>query len=65
MLLALAVDGINTLIWQKTKDGMKGRNRPESLYKKLTEKKQPKEDLETFDDVDSYEEWYRSKMRID
>ena len=65
MLLALVVDGINTRVWQNTKDGMKGRNRPESLYKRLTEEKQPKEDLETFDDVNSYEEWYRAKMRID
>ena len=65
MLLALAVDGINTMIWQQTKDGMKGRNRPESIFKKLTEEKQPKEDLETFDDVASFEDWYRAKMRID
>jgi len=65
MLLSLIVDGINTLIWQRTKDGMKGRNRPDSIFKKLTEEKQPKEDLETFDDVTSFEEWYRAKMRID
>ena len=63
MLLALVVDGINTLIWQQTKDGRKGRNRPESVYKKLTEEKKPKEELQTFDDVASYEEWYQSKMR--
>lgn len=65
VMLALIVDGINTLIWQQTKDGMKGRNRPESLLKKLTEEKQPKEDLQTFENVDSYEAWYKEKMRTE
>ena len=36
-LLALIVDGINVLIWMRTKDGSKGRNRPDSLYKKLND----------------------------
>lgn len=65
MLLALVVDGIHTLIWQQTKDGAKGRNRPDSIFKKLTEEKKPKDDLETFNDVTSFEEWYRAKMGID
>lgn len=65
MLLALVVDGINTLIWQPTKDGMKGRNRPESLFKRLTEEPKQKEELQTFEDVASYEAWYQSKMKIE
>jgi len=65
MLLALIVDGINTLIWQPTKDGLKGRHRPESLFRKLTEEKKPKDELQVFEDADSYEKWYRSKMRIE
>lgn len=63
MLLAMILDGINTLIWQKTKDGMKGRNRPESLFKRLTEDKKPKDELQSFRDVASYEAWYQAKMR--
>ena len=34
-LLSIIADGINLLIWQKTKDGSKGRNRPELISKKL------------------------------
>lgn len=31
MLLAFAVDSLNYLVWTKTKDGEKGRNRPKSI----------------------------------
>ena len=35
LLLAYAVDRLGILIWQQTKDGMKNRNKPESLADKL------------------------------
>lgn len=63
MYMALIVDGINTLIWQRSKDGMKGRNRPESLFKRLTEDKKPKDELQSFKDIESYQKWYQAKMR--
>lgn len=64
MLLALVVDGINILIWQRTKDGSKNRNRPESLFKKLTgQDKKQKDDLEVFTSVEEFEAWHKSKMR--
>ncbi len=31
LLLAAIVDGINLLVWSKTKDALKGRNKPKSL----------------------------------
>ena len=31
-LVALAVDRLGILVWQNTKDGMKGRHRPPSMY---------------------------------
>lgn len=34
-LVALAVDRLGLLVWQNTKDGMKGRNRPPSMYEAL------------------------------
>lgn len=63
-LLAFVADGINILIWQKTKDGYKGKNKPESIYKKLMglDKKQ-KEELMSFNTVEDYEKWYKAKMR--
>lgn len=64
MLLALSVDILNILAWQKTKDGAKNRNRPESIYKKLmgidTKKK---DELKEFDSIEEFELWYNSKMR--
>lgn len=61
-LLALLVDGVNILIWQKTKDGAKGRNKPESIYKKLMHiDEKPKDELMKFSSEASFEQWYRAK----
>lgn len=38
LLLAGIYDGISLLLWSKTKDGEKNRNRPKSLLKSLTQK---------------------------
>ena len=61
LLLALLIDGVNTLIWQNTKDGAKNRNKPESLFKKFTEQNKPREELEVFNSQEAFELWYRSK----
>lgn len=36
LLLAAAVDRLSLLVWAKTKDGINGRNRPDSIFDKLT-----------------------------
>ncbi len=63
-LLALILDGINILIWQRSKDGAKGRNKPESMFKKLMglDKKQ-KDELMSFASADDFDRWYAQKMR--
>lgn len=38
LLLAGIYDGISLLLWSKTKDGEKNRNRPKSFLKSLTQK---------------------------
>lgn len=35
LLLAHAVDRLSVLIWQDTKDGMRGRNKPPSIAEKI------------------------------
>lgn len=35
LLLAMAVDRLSYLVWAKTEDGQKNRNRPESVYMRL------------------------------
>jgi len=39
-LLSLIVDRLSWLVWAKTKDGQKGRNKPESVYEILTKEKE-------------------------
>lgn len=62
-LMCFAVDVLQYNLWLKTKDGAKGRNRPESILTKLTEDAPKKEELDIFEDAEDFEEWYRSKMR--
>ena len=59
MLLAIIADRLGILVWQPTKDGHKGRNQPKSIFKDLTEEKKAKEELETFQSADDFEEWYK------
>ena len=60
MLLAIIADRLGILVWHNTKDGKKGRNQPKSLFKDLTEEKKPKEELETFQTAEDFEEWYKN-----
>lgn len=55
-LLAMAVDKLAFLVWSKTKDGYKNRNRPESVLLKLTgkEKKETSEHM-VFASVEEFE----------
>ena len=63
-LQAIMVDKLSILIWQKTKDGAKGRNIPESIYRKLEGlEKKPKDELQSFRTEEEFMEWYNSKMR--
>lgn len=51
MLLTAILDNLNILIWSKTKDAEKGRNKPKSLFTELT-----KEDCNTaFSGIEEFE----------
>lgn len=64
-LLATLIDKINILVWQRTKDGIKGRNMPISILRKLEGlEDKPKDDLNKFETEEDFEEWYKSKMRV-
>ena len=47
-LQAAQLDALNLLIWQNTKDGAKGRRRPKSIVESWLDKKDTKDDIETF-----------------
>lgn len=52
LLLAEAVDRLGLLLWQRTKDGSRGRNRPASIVKILT--KTPEEKPRAFESPEEF-----------
>lgn len=63
LLLAAAVDRLSLLVWAKTKDAEKGRNRPESIFDKLTGQTEKKEtdEIISYDSPDAFKEaWERA-----
>lgn len=59
ILLATIADRLGILIWQRTKDGQKNRNRPKSILTLLMGQDKKKDDLEVFENQESFEEWYK------
>lgn len=55
ILLACIVDKLNILIWQQTKDGAKGRNRPRSFAEVLVGRKKKDTDVLAFDSAEEFE----------
>ena len=55
-LLAAAVDRLSMLVWAKTKDASKGRNKPKSILAYLTKEERAKsDDLMLFDNAEDFE----------
>lgn len=62
MIEALQYDVLRMILWTKTKDGAKNRNRPESLLSKLLkEDKKDKDELLAFDTPEEYENFMKAK----
>lgn len=57
-LLALAVDDLNTLIWMRSEDGGKGRNRPASILKTLINGPKPRE-TKSFRSTEAFENYWQ------
>lgn len=56
LLMAGVADRLSILVWAKTKDGQKGKNRPPMMVDALT-KKEPKEtDVVAFSSGEDFEE---------
>ena len=54
LLLAAVCDRLSVLIWQKTKDGQKGQNKPQSILEGMLAGDKTSE-LMAFDSADAYE----------
>lgn len=55
ILLASAVDRLSQLVWLRTKDGEKGRNRPEMIVANLFEQEQKENDIKAYDSAEEFE----------
>ena len=62
MLLATIADALHVLVWQNTKDGAKGRNRPVLIVDKLTETQ--KEET-GFDSIADFRKWREELIGCD
>lgn len=60
-LLAALLDEVAILNWRQTKDGHKGRNRPKSVFKALTDIETNNNDIESFNTIEEFE---KERMRI-
>lgn len=54
MISALQLDALNLLVWQNSKDGQKGRNKPKSILEEST-KKLRKQNSDTFNSIAEFE----------
>lgn len=56
LLMALIVDDLNLMLWQRTKDGQNNRNRPKSVYQALIGKAEEKDEaIKGFKSADDFE----------
>lgn len=55
MLLARVSDDLRTIIWSKTEDGQKNKNRPESIVGLLNSKPQQEKDVVIFTSGEEFE----------
>lgn len=59
LLLAMIADFVHILAWQNTRDGVKGRNVPQSILRALLGKAEDAGE-EGFDSVDEFLAWHAS-----
>ena len=61
LLLAMIADALHVLAWQNTKDGVKGRNRPQSILQTILDDTREHE-LRGFDSPEAFRSWRASLM---
>lgn len=62
ILLAMAVDALRLLVWQNTKDGTHGRNRPKSVLQAILRGDKAKEHVPGFDSAEDFNAWRATMM---
>lgn len=57
LLLTMIADALHVLIWQNTRDGVKGRNRPKSILQTILDGS-PERETSSFESVEDFRAWY-------
>lgn len=57
LLLGTIADALKILVWQNTKDGAKGKNRPDSILSAMLGEEEKPKTGEIFDTADDFKAW--------
>lgn len=61
LLAAMTVDKLANLVWMQSKDGVKGKNRPESILTRLQgDTQEKKKEIQGFDSPEDFEKAWNS-----
>lgn len=60
ILMAIMADNLQFIAWSKTKDAQHKKNKPKSILKKLIDLDEQKEELESFETPEEFEEYMRN-----
>ena len=63
LLLARICDALHVLIWQNTRDGMEGRNPPQSIFRAMMATVNPEPEAVGFDSPEDFNEWREAITR--
>ena len=63
LLLARICDALHVLIWQNTRDGMEGRNPPQSIFRAMMATVNPEPEAVGFDSPEDFNEWREAMTR--
>lgn len=61
-LLAGIADALNLLVWQNTKDGRNGRNRPASILERIIRPEAGEDAASGFESAEDFDAWRASMM---
>ena len=59
LLLAKILDDLELILWSRTEDAIKGRNRPKSILSEIYHDKDKNEEIRAYDSPEAFEAEYR------
>lgn len=63
LLRGIIADALKILVWQNTKDGAKGRNRPDSILAAMLGLDEKQTEGESFDTADDFKAWRDAMLK--